>query len=107
MAAANQNIYIEAGDDWSRTMTISDADGAIDISAWTFSGGVQSRLGDGHVTQFSWTKLPSTGKIVVRLTAAQTAALNGQQAFYDWHSTVNGVKSRLAEGIVTISREVR
>jgi hypothetical protein len=107
MAAAQNNIYIEAGDDWSRTMTISNADGAIDISTWTFAGGVQSRLGDGHVTQFSWTKLPATGKVIVKLTAAQTAALNGQQLFYDWHYTVNGVKSRLAEGIATLSREVR
>jgi hypothetical protein len=109
VSAAQNNIYIEQGDEWSRTMTIKVNDVAQDIGLWGLSGGVQSRLGDGKVEAFSWTKLEggTTGQVVVKLTAEQTARLQGEKLFYDWHYTVNGIKKRLVEGIVTLSREVR
>jgi len=109
VTAAINNIYIEQGDDWSRTMVIKQNDVPVDISLWGLSGSVQSRLGDGKATPFTWTKLNggTTGQVIVKLTAAQTGALQGEKLFYDWHYTVNGVKGRLVEGIVTLSREVR
>jgi hypothetical protein len=108
MSAGLLNIYVEAGDDWSRTISLTLNDTAIDLDTWSFEGGLQRNIGDGHVTDFTFTKLPDAGTLLISLDKTETALLNGEKNYYNWHATdATGKKIRLAEGWAIISREVK
>jgi len=108
MAAAEYNLLIEQGADFSKTMTLFLNSQPIDLTNWTFEGAVQARLGDGKPTAFTFTKLPDVGTLLITMSDTLTSTLGFEKGYYNWFATNDeGKKIKLAEGIAYVSREVK
>jgi len=108
MAAAEYNLILEQGADFSKTMSLFLNSTPIDLTDWAFEGAVQARLGDGKATPFTFTKLPDVGTLLVTMSDTLTSTLAFEKGYYNWFATNSeGKKIKLAEGICYVSREVK
>jgi hypothetical protein len=108
MAAAEYNLLIEQGAHFEKTMTLFLNNTPIDLTNWTFEGAAQARLGDGKPTNFTFTKLPEVGTLLITMSDTLTSTLGFEKGYYNWFATNNeGKKIKLAEGICYVSREVK
>lgn len=90
MAAAKHNLVIEQGVDFTLEVTLTDSSGtAIDVSDDTFSSRIRRspetdaiKL-DNVAIDFTPSGQNASGEVTFSLTAAETAALPGDNLIYD------------------------
>jgi len=116
MTAGTYNFTIEQGSDLNKSMQFwTDATKTVkvDLSLYTFA--MQIRREKNSVDEIdSLTDANSridvtnkaTGVIILKWTAAQTAAFDFDEAVYDLEFTLAGVITRMLEGTITLSGEV-
>jgi hypothetical protein len=108
--ATISNIFIDQGASFSTTVTISDSDGsALDLTAYTALAQIrktyESTTAIDFTTEFASDR--TTGQITISLTDTQTSTFESGRYVYDLVITgVNGVKTRVVEGIATVNPSV-
>ena len=108
--AIKANIVIDQGADFSTTITVTDEAGsAVDITGYTGSGQIRKHYTSSTATDFDITfDVPrSEGKVTIGLGRTVTANLEAGRYVYDVEITSSAnTRSRLVEGIVTVTPEV-
>ena len=109
--AVISNIFIDAGADFTTTVTVTDSTGsAVDLTGYTHEAQIRKSYDSSSATQtFTTTTTDATaGQFTLVLTNAQTAAIPHGRYVYDAviTQTSGGEKTRVVEGIVTINPRV-
>jgi hypothetical protein len=105
--AQKVNIVIDQGTTFNTTFTFTnDNDDPINFS--TYTGASQMRKSYSSTTSHAFTVgLGNNGIISLGMSANTTAAITAGRYLYDLEVTdISGVKSRLVEGIVTVTPEI-
>ena len=108
--AAKANIVIDQGADFSSTITVTDDAGdTVDLTGYTASGQIRKHYTSN--TSYNFTTsfgVPRTnGLLTLSLSRATTANIEAGRYVYDVEITsAANTRSRLVEGIVTITPEV-
>lgn len=108
MGAANYDITIEQGADWSRTLFMTTATGtAVNIAGRSYSAQIRQFPAGTVATAFSVT-VPSAanGQILISLSAAATLVVPTSGAKYDLLQNNSGTYTRLLEGSVTLKPRI-
>jgi hypothetical protein len=104
--AAKTNIVIDQGTDFNSSFTFTDeADDPIDFSIYT----ANSQLRKTYTSSTSYTfqtSLANNGIITLSMNAATTSNLSPGRYVYDLEVEASGVRSRLVEGVVTVTPQV-
>lgn len=103
--AIKANIVIDQGADFSTTINLSDEDGNI-INLSGFTGAAQMRKHYASVTSYSFTVdiNEPAGEVTLSMTSNQTDNIPAGRYVYDCELTDNNdVRSRIVEGIVTVT----
>lgn len=106
--AAISNLYIDQGSTFSAIITIRGSDGN-PLNLTSYSVASQIRKSYGSTTAYNFNASvydASTGKVRLQLTAAQSSAMRAGRYLYDVEITLGDYKSRVAEGLVTITPEI-
>lgn len=124
MPAAKLNLYIEAGASYSKTFTFTDSlDAPVDFTGYKFRA--QLRQTPSNTTGYSFTCTyqgndPTTGIVIISMTAIQTKAIPCGDSYKDSDSQYvwsleqyvdavgadDTVVDRVLEGVAQISAEV-
>jgi len=105
--ASKSNIVIDQGTTFNVTFTFVDAvNNPIDFS--TYTGASQIRKSYQSTTAYSFSvSLANNGLISLGMNANTTSTLYPGRYLYDLEVTdPSGIKSRLVEGIVTVTGEI-
>jgi hypothetical protein len=105
------NIVINAGANFSQSFTLESADynSALDLTNYSISSQLRKWSGSTSYISFSTSILdpPTSGKILIYLTPAQTANLKPGRYVYDILITSpTGLKSRVIEGMALVREGV-
>jgi hypothetical protein len=107
--ASIANIFIDAGANYSKIITVSaNSGGPLDLTGYT----VKSQIRKSYTSTTAYTFTASvldaaTGKLRLQLNAEQTGAIPPGRYLYDVEITsTSGNKSRVVEGIVTVTPEI-
>lgn len=104
--AVKANIVIDQGSDFSTSIYLQDDNGD-PITVSGFSAAAQMRKTYTSLTATSFSTSLLDGELVLTLTNAQTANLVPGRYVYDVEITnASSVKSRIVEGMVTVTPEV-
>ena len=111
--AIAQNIEIDQASDFSQTFTAkTDAGVVIDLITVpsTLSGQIRKSFASSTATDFVATATPvvTTGEYTLALTIAKTTALERGRHVFDviQEITATGFKTRIMEGVATVSPSV-
>lgn len=108
--AAKANLIIEQGTDFSTTLTVSGTDGtATDLTGYTAAGQIRKNYDSNTAINFttSFGTPRSSGELTISLGRTTTANMESGRYVYDVEITNSAnTRSRLVEGIVTITPEV-
>ena len=109
--AVISNIFIDAGADFSTTVTVTDSSGsALDLTGYTHAAQIRKTYESASSTvSFTTTTTDATGgKFTLTLTNTQTAGIPHGRYVYDAviTQTSGGTKTRVVEGIVTVNPRV-
>ena len=109
--AVISNIFIDAGADFTTTVTVTDSTGsAVNLSGYTHAAQIRKSYDSTSATaSFTTTTTNATaGQFTLVLTNTQTAAIPHGRYVYDAviTQTPSGTKTRVVEGIVTINPRV-
>jgi len=106
--AIKANIIIDQGSDFITTLNVSDDDGfAINLTGYT--GAAQMRRHYTSVSKYDFvvTVSAATGEVSMAMDSDVTNLIPAGRYVYDCELTDNsGVKSRIVEGIVTVTPQV-
>lgn len=105
------NIVVNSGSDFSQSFTLegTDTNSAFNLTGYTVAAQMRKWAGSSTAVTFTSTiEYPSTsGKILIRLTAAQTTNIKSGRYVYDVVITDSyGVKNRVIEGMVLVTEGV-
>ena len=104
------NQIIDQGATFSKQITVYETDGTTiqNLTGYTVSSQLRKNYTSTAYTTINATNnAPTSGVIVMSLTAVQTAALKAGRYVYDLQITAaDGTVSRTIEGIITIKPEV-
>lgn len=105
------NLVVNAGADFSQSFTLegTESNSAFDLTNYTAAAQMRKWAGSSTYTSFDTSiEVPSTsGKILIKLTAAQTTSLKPGRYVYDVVITDEfGVKNRVIEGMVLVTEGV-
>ena len=105
------NIVVNAGSDFSQTFTLegTDTNSAFDLTDYSVSAQMRKWAGSSTATSFTTSieSPASSGKITIRLTAAQTTIIKPGRYVYDVVITDDfGIKNRVIEGMVLVTEGV-
>ena len=103
--ATKANLVIDQGADFSTVISIADLnDQAIDLSNYTGAAQIRKHYTSSNSVNFSVNVDGVTGEVTLALTAVQTEAMQGGRYVYDLEIiSPTGVKSRIVEGISTVT----
>jgi len=107
--AAYSEIVVEQGATFSTTINVEDSQGsAVNLSGYTAESQIRKSYYSSTANNFTATVTGiANGEITLSMTAANTANLTPGRALYDLLITSPaGVKTRVIEGIVTITPSV-
>ena len=109
--ATISNIYIDAGADYTTTVSVSDGAGnALDLTGYTAAAQIRKTYESSSATvsfTVAFNSDRTTGKLDLTLTGAQTATIPQGRYVYDVLITSGAsAKTRVVEGIVTINPRV-
>lgn len=110
MAAANHNITISRGEDFSFTLTIANASGGVvDLEDDTIAAEIRRGSGKPLVASFSHPAITSGNSVVMTLSKAESLKLDGN-INYKWDvfrtEDVSGVVTRLIYGDVKVENNI-
>lgn len=106
--AIKANLILDQGADYVTTLTVTNDDGDI-IDLTGFTGAAQMRKHYTSVTSYEFTVTINAGQgtVDLSLSANTSNTIPAGRYVYDCELTdSNGKKSRLVEGIVTITPQV-
>jgi len=107
--AAYTEIIVEQGATFSTTVNVEDSQGsAVNLAGYTAESQIRKSYYSSTANNFTATITgTANGEITLSMTAANTANLTPGRALYDLLITSPvGVKTRVIEGIVTITPSV-
>ena len=109
--AVISNIFIDAGADFTTTVTVTDSTGsALNLTGYTHAAQIRKSYDSTSATvAFTTATTDATGgKFTLTLTNTQTAAIPHGRYVYDAviTQTSGGTKTRVVEGIVTVNPRV-
>ena len=88
--ATISNIYIDAGADYTTTVTVTDSSGAaLDLTGYTAAAQIRKTYESSTATvafTVAFASDRTTGQIDISLTGAQTAAIDSGRYVYDVHT---------------------
>jgi len=105
--AAKVNIVIDQGTTFNTSYTIhNESDLPIDFTTYTANSQMRKSYSSSSAYTFE-TSLSSSGVITLSMNAATTNSITAGRYVYDLEvQDTNGVRSRLVEGIVTVTPQV-
>ena len=103
------NIFLDQGSDYSNIITVAASTGeGLNLTNYTVKS--QMRKSYTSSTAYAFTSSiysAATGKVRIQLTAAQSEDIPPGRYLYDLEiSSSAGVKTRVVEGIVTITPQI-
>jgi hypothetical protein len=106
--AIKSNIVVDQGTDFSTTVQIKDDNGvAVNISGYSANAAIRKTYFSSNATVFTTAVDGNNGIITLTLAANSSANLSAGRYVYDLQTTDPlGKKSRVVEGIVTITPSV-
>jgi len=107
--ATISNLYIDQGSDFNGVITLTNQDGSpLVLTGYTIKSQFRKSYNSSSFTEFTATVTnASQGIITLRLTAAQSSAVQAGRYLYDIEITSSsGAKTRALEGIVVITPEI-
>jgi hypothetical protein len=107
--ATVSNLFVDAGANYSNIITVAASNGqALDLTGYTVAS--QMRKSYQSSTAYNFTAsvyTAATGKIRLQLTDTQSAAIPAGRWLYDVEITSpSGTKTRVVEGIVTVTPQI-
>jgi hypothetical protein len=105
------NLVVNSGADFSQSFTLegSDTNSAFDLTGYTVESQMRKWAGSSSAVSFTTSiEIPSTaGKILIRLTAAQTTSIKPGRYVYDVVIIDEfDVRNRVIEGMVLVTEGV-
>ena len=105
------NLVVNSGADFSQSFTLegTDTSSAFDLTGYTVESQMRKWAGSSSAVSFtSSIEIPSTaGKILIKLTAAQTTIIKPGRYVYDVVIIDEfGVRNRVIEGMVLVTEGV-
>jgi len=105
------NLVVNSGADFSQSFTLegTDTNSAFDLTGYTVVSQMRKWAGSSSAVSFTTSvEIPSTvGKILIKLTAAQTTIIKPGRYVYDVVIIDQfGVKNRVIEGMVLVTEGV-
>ena len=103
------NQVIDQGSTYSRQITVLENDGTTiqNLTEWTVTAQIRKNYTSTAYTTINATNnAPTSGVIVMSLTAVQTAALKSGRYVYDLEIKKSDEVRRIIEGVITIRPEV-
>jgi hypothetical protein len=106
--AIKANLIIDQGVDYSTTIELTNDNGeAVSLSGYSAQAQMRKTYTSLNAVSFSVTLADSLGAVILGLSANTTANMTPGRFVYDVLLTNNiGVKSRIVEGIVTLTPRV-
>lgn len=103
--ATKANLKIGQGTDYLTSITLTNDDGdPIYLSDYTGAGQIRKYFTSSQAVDFDVDIEANTGTVTLRLTSAQTNAMEAGRYVYDVELTDSAnIVSRILEGIVTIT----
>lgn len=107
--AQTSNLFVDQGSDYSSIVTVASGSGApLNLQGFTVKS--QMRKSYGSSTAYSFTAEvydAATGRIRIRLSAAQSEGIPTGRYLYDVEITSSAnAKKRVVEGIVTVTPQI-
>jgi hypothetical protein len=105
--AAKVNIVIDQGATFNTTYTIHDAiDEPIDFTGFTANSQIRKSYSSSNSYTFD-VVLNNTGLVTLSMNAATTSSIVAGRYVYDVEvESQSGIRSRIVEGIVTVTPQV-
>ena len=104
------NQIIDQGSTWSKQITVYETDGTTiqNLTGYTVASQLRKNYTSTAYTTINATNnSPTSGIIVMSLTATQTAALkSGRYVYHLQITAADGTVTRVIEGVITLRPEV-
>tara|TARA_R110000851_G_scaffold303949_1_gene461690 strand:+ start:10354 stop:10683 length:330 start_codon:yes stop_codon:yes gene_type:complete len=102
------NIVIDQGTDFATTVSLTNSSGdQLDLTGMSASSQLRKTFSSSNATAFTTALANNTGSLTMSMNNATTSALSAGRYVYDVELTdSSSVKSRILEGMVTITPEV-
>ena len=107
--ATISNLYVDAGADYSNIITVTATNGQpLDLTGYTVRSQLRKSFQSSTAYAFTASVFSAVnGQIRLQLTAVQSEAIPAGRWLYDVEITSSvGVKTRVVEGIVTVSPQI-
>jgi hypothetical protein len=105
--ATKANLVIDQGTTFTTTIDVTNDDGNyIDLTGYTGAAQIRKTYSSSNSTAFT-VVVSNAGTVTLSLNANTTANITAGRYVYDCEITnADGIRSRIIEGIVTITPEV-
>jgi hypothetical protein len=102
------NIVIDQGTDFATTVSLTDSDGVqLNLTGMSAASQIRKTFSSSNSTAFTTALANTNGTLTLSLTNSITSALAAGRYVYDVELTdAAAVKSRILEGMVTVTPEV-
>ena len=103
------NIFIDQGSDYSNIVTVTASNGQpLNLTGFTVASQMRKSFSSSTAYNFNASILSaSLGRVRLQLSAAQSEAIPPGRYLYDVEVTSsNGAKSRVVEGIATVTPQI-
>ena len=106
--ATRVNILIDQGTDFTTSVNLTDNNGAqLDLTGMTAASQIRKTHSSSNATSFTTALANNTGTLTLSLNNSVTSSLSAGRYVYDVELTdSSNIKSRILEGIVTVTPEV-
>ena len=106
--ATRVNILIDQGTDFTTSVNLTDNSGAqLDLTGMTAASQIRKTHSSSNATSFTTALANTTGTLTLSLNNSVTSSLSAGRYVYDVELTDStSIKSRILEGIVTVTPEV-
>lgn len=106
--ATRVNILIDQGTDFTTSVNLTDnSGGQLDLTGMSAASQIRKTHSSSNATSFTTALANNTGTLTLSLNNAVTSSLSAGRYVYDVELTDSAsIKSRILEGIVTITPEV-
>jgi hypothetical protein len=107
--ATISNLFVDAGSDYSNIITVSATNGqALNLTGYTVASQMRKSYGSTTVYNFAPSLYDApNGKVRLQLSASTSSSIPAGRWLYDVEITSpSGSKTRVVEGIVTITPEI-
>jgi hypothetical protein len=107
--ATISNLFVDAGSDYSNIITVSSTNGQpLNLSGYTVASQMRKSYSSSTVYAFTASVYDAAnGKVRLQLSASNSSVIPAGRWLYDVEITSSaGAKTRVVEGIVTITPQI-